>query len=137
MQFLNLHCSRTKSNSSLEEAIKAEFDFDVPVIVRSLEEWIKICESNPFIKNGEQGEDNHYVAILNKGPEKSAIEHSLSFHFVDDKFTVEGREVYIRYASKFSDSKLDNKFLENKLKVISTIRNWNTMNKLKELALSL
>ena len=126
-----------KISSSLEEAIKAEFGFEVPVIVRSLDEWIKICDKNPFIKNGELEEGNQYVAILNKVPEKSAIEHALAFDFINDSFSIEGREVYIWYASKFSDSKLDNKFLESKLKVVSTMRNWNTMNKLKELALSL
>ena len=46
---------------------------------------------------------------------------------------LDGRRVYLKYFSSPADTKLDNKWIEKSMNVVSTTRNWNTVNKLLEM----
>ena len=51
-----------------------------------------------------------------------------------DELRVAGREVYLHCPGGYGNTKLNNGFLERRLKTIATTRNWNTVNALSELA---
>jgi uncharacterized protein (DUF1697 family) len=50
-----------------------------------------------------------------------------------DEVNIDESRIYIKYAISPAKTRLDNNYIEKKLNVISTIRNWNTVNKLFEL----
>ena len=53
------------------------------------------------------------------------------FDFGLDEAKLIGKTVYLKINGLSKDSKLTNKFIESKLKVKATTRNWNTILKLR------
>jgi uncharacterized protein (DUF1697 family) len=51
-----------------------------------------------------------------------------------DRFAIKGKEIYLHIPGSYGETKLSNKFFEDKFKVSATTRNWNTVNKLFEMA---
>ena len=47
-----------------------------------------------------------------------------------DKFVVQGKEIFLYCPAGYGNTKLTNTFLEKKLKVTATTRNWRTVNEL-------
>ena len=52
-----------------------------------------------------------------------------------DWFQLAGREVYLYFPDGFGRSKLNNAFFEKKLRAVATMRNWNSVENLFEIAL--
>ncbi|TBW28696.1 DUF1697 domain-containing protein [Gramella sp. KN1008] len=123
------------SNSSIErqieDAMASKYDFQVSVIVRTSDQLKKIITENPFqpIENIKK----HYLVFLK---DKPAAEHVSLIEKTDsdDSFRIVDDHIYVRYASRYSDSKLSNNFFENKLKVPASTRNWKTLHKLLEIS---
>jgi uncharacterized protein (DUF1697 family) len=121
-------------SSRIEKAISDKYGFNIPVIIRTIEEIKAILAANPFIKSSEQVIEKYYVTFLEEKPLKADIEKINPFNFLPDKFFIVEREIYLNCASGYGTTKLSNTFFENKFKVKATTRNWNTVNKLLELA---
>mgnify|MGYP001397715991 CR=1 FL=1 len=120
--------------NTITSAIKKQFGFDVPVIVRKTKELKMILNSNPFLKNDNHDPEKLAVTFLNKFPDKESVKLVEQFDFSPDKFKIVDNNIFILLAGKYSDSKLTNQFFENKLNLKSTTRNWKTINKLFEIA---
>jgi uncharacterized protein (DUF1697 family) len=54
----------------------------------------------------------------------------LNANFEPDEIIIKGRIIFMKYNNPAGNSKLNNKLIENKLKVTATARNWNTTLKL-------
>lgn len=115
----------------IERAISESFDLDVPVIIRTAEEWSILNEENPFDK---ENVDQLHVTFLKRGPLAGDIEKVNTYNYPGDDFRMIGKHLYIQCSGKYRDSKLTNKFFEDKLKVSATTRNWKTVMKLLELS---
>jgi len=121
-------------SAKIEEAIQQNYGFDVPVIIRTLAEMKASIFANPFFKGSKTESDKLYVTFLEEKPQMINIEKINHFNFLPDKFIIIEREVYLDCAGGYGTTKLSNNFFENKLKVKATTRNWNTVNKLIEIA---
>lgn len=121
-----------KIENDIQEAILKTFKFEVPVIIRSVDELKQITSINPFIDKDDP--DSLYLTFLKDIPEKDTIEKINKYSFPPDKFILSGKDVFISCSEKYSDSKLSNTFFEKHLKVAATTRNWKTVNKLYEIA---
>lgn len=119
--------------NDLEKAIKANFGFDVPVIIRSVKELETTINKNPFTEKLVDINQLH-LTFLKEKPIKEAIEKTLSYHYKPDKFKIDNKEVFIICAGKYHKSKLTNTFFEKHLNVAATTRNWKTVLKLSELS---
>ena len=51
-----------------------------------------------------------------------------------DELVVDGKEVYVHTPDGYANTKYTGTFLERRLGVVSTTRNWNTVTKICELA---
>jgi len=126
-----------KENSQLAATIqKAIFDhyqFEVPVMVRNLNEWKQTIEKNPFFKNSDISIDRLHLTLLDKNPEEEQIKKLNTTDFGADKFVNIGQDIFICCEGKYSDSKLTNTLFEKKLACQATTRNWKTVLKLSEL----
>jgi uncharacterized protein (DUF1697 family) len=128
--------SISQLSSQIEDAVAKMFGFTVPVIIRSVDEMKAVIRANPFLKAESPVPGKLYVTFLKEKPLLADIEKINHFDFLPDKFCIIEREVYLDCAGGYGTTKLSNTFFENKLKVKATTRNWNTVNKLLELAIS-
>lgn len=118
----------------LSSAIKKDFGFEVPVIVMSKADLEKIIEENPFVRDSEKDPGALYVTFLADSLadfDREGIEEKIQG---DEEIHFGSRAVYLYCPHGYGKTKLNNTFLERKLKQKATTRNWKTTNKLLELA---
>ncbi len=123
-----------KLAQKIEQAIYGKYNFEVPVIIRSKEEIGKIIATNPFVKEKNIDLKKLHVTFLSEFPKKENIEIVNKSDFSPDQFIIEGKEIYLHTPCGYGNTKLSNTFFEKKLKTKATTRNWNTVNKLSEMA---
>ncbi len=119
----------------IEEAIHKKYDFEVPVIIRSEDEMKKIISQNPFVKEKNIDEKKLHVTFLSEIPDKKNVESTVNMDFLPDRFIIIGKEIFLYVPNGYGETKISNNFFEKKLKVKATTRNWNTTNKLSQMAL--
>ncbi len=117
----------------IEDAVAAKYGFFVPVIVLTAKELEVCIEKNPYFQEDDVDINRLHLTMLKKEPTHEDIASSASLQSGPDKFTINGKNVFIYCADKYHKSKLTNRFFENKLKVPATTRNWKTVLKLAEL----
>ncbi len=133
-----LFTSSSTSEKSLVSAIEARLasDFgDSPaVLLRTVSELQRVGRFSPYAKAGANP-SRHHVTFLAQAPTKAALA-SLSPPppSRNDELVVDGREVYVHTPDGYAETKYSGSFLERRLGVVSTTRNWNTVAKLCELA---
>ncbi|MBD0383018.1 DUF1697 domain-containing protein [Paenibacillus sedimenti] len=122
----------------LRDRIQSElarvFVFEVPVVVRTPKELEEVVSRNPFLDVNASENESLYVAFLAKEPSAEAIVKLNTYQNEIDQYHVLRREVYILCRKGFGKSQFSNNFLEKKLAVTATTRNWETVNKLIQLA---
>jgi uncharacterized protein (DUF1697 family) len=118
----------------IEKAILEKFGFTVPVIIRTPDELKDVVRAIPFINSEGVVPEKIYITFLEDIPDEGNVMKINPFDFKPDRFVVTGKEIYLDCASGYGTSKLSNTFFENKLKLRATTRNYNTVNKLIELA---
>lgn len=116
----------------IEQKIEDQYEFKVPVIIRSSEQLQNIVNSNPY-----SNKDNSQLYVtFNKTEPSVDIANLLDkSSYLPDLFESTPNHIYILCNTKYSDTKLNNNFFEKKLKVTTTTRNWKTVNKLFEMSL--
>ena len=119
----------------IEEKIFKQFGFEVPVIIRTPKEMQSAIKNNPFLKEKNIDAERLYITFLSDTPAKDKLEKIQEYHFEPDRFIIKGKEVYLYCPISYGNSKLNNNFFENKLKITATTRNWKTVNELVRIAL--
>ena len=120
----------------LQMAFSGTFDFDIPVIIRSTEEWAKSISQNPFLKEENLDIERLHLTFLKELPKPELLKKIKGYQYLPDRYEIIGRNVFISCAAGYVTSKLVNSFFESKLKVPATTRNWKTVLKLHEMILS-
>lgn len=122
----------------IEREIETVFGISASVMLRTSAELKGIAANCPFTERElaeaaatAKGESLH-VAMLPEAPQAEGIERLSGYKTDNDEFRIEGRDVYLL----FRDSILTSKIAANlhRLGVPATVRNWNTVGKLTELA---
>jgi uncharacterized protein (DUF1697 family) len=117
--------------------IQEGFGFEVPVMVKELDELIQVLNNNPFVNKRNEDPAKLHVTFLTGPAEKSALEKIKAGQYGSDEYIVSGTNVYLFCPNGYGNTKLNNTFFENKLKVSATTRNWRTINELVRLGESL
>ncbi|MFZ1321928.1 MAG: DUF1697 domain-containing protein [Ignavibacteria bacterium] len=118
----------------ISNSIKETFGFDVPVIVLEINDLSRIIESNPFAKDKKIDPALLHITFLSDIPENNFLKKLDDIDLKNDKFYHKDNAVYLYCPDKYSNSKLTNGFIESKLKVTATTRNWKTVNELLKIA---
>ncbi len=118
----------------LERKLMGETRLPVTVIVRSAAEMAAILAGNPFLK--EKGIDTArlHVTFLQQASAKSAVDSLANLKAGLDRLRCIGKEIYLHCPNGYGQTKLSNNALEKALGVKATTRNWNTVQKLCEMA---
>jgi uncharacterized protein (DUF1697 family) len=120
----------------IAKQILKETGFEVPVMVKDINEISSVLKSNPFLKRKEDPAKLH-VTFLSAEPGKEALNKIAEGKYGKDEFILSGRTVFLFCPDGYGNTKLSNNFFENKLKLIATTRNWKTINELHRMALEL
>jgi len=120
--------------AAIETAVKKKYGFHAEVIIRTPGDLKKIIAANPFAHKEDTGK--LYVCYFKSAPSKEAVQSFAQLAFNGEEFSFAKTELYLYFPDGYGKSKLNNNVIEKKLSVVSTARNWNTTNKLYELALS-
>lgn len=125
--------------SRLEEAVADTFGFEVPVVVRSAGDLARVVGANPFVAEGLRPDDEarlFHVTFLGATPAPAAVADLVAAaeSFAPDVLRPAGDEVYLHIPGGYGETKLHNAFLERKLGVRATTRNWRTVTTLAGMA---
>jgi uncharacterized protein (DUF1697 family) len=124
---------RTASAAKLEQAIAAEFGFDVPVVLRTRDELAAVAAANPLA--GVADNASRYLVLFGDGavdPQKAADLDAGAF--APERFAIQGREAYLWLPGGVQSSKLAKAMSEKRFGVRLTGRNWRTVEQLLALA---
>jgi uncharacterized protein (DUF1697 family) len=115
------------------KAIATRFGLTVPLVLRTASDLDDIAGHNPFVAASADTKGLH-VAFLMDRASKAGIAALDPDRSPPDEFIVRGREIYLRSPNGAGKSKLTTQYFDSKLGTTSTIRNWNTVLKLGDLA---
>ena len=118
--------------SKVESAIKSDFGRPFQVMIRQQKEIRKILDSNPFKGEFQSHKEMHVLFLKEKMPSEKQ-DQLLAAATSPERFAVIGREIYCHLPAGVAESLLGKGFIEKKLKVAVTARNWRTVEKLGEL----
>ena len=126
----------TELKESIETAIKKKYKFHVPVEIRTVTEISNVIKNCPFgsVSLEEEG-TKVLVTFLSSKPAKGKIEALLKYVMEPEKLVLKGKDVYLYCPNGYGKSKLSNTFLEKKLEVGATTRNWKSVNALFTLSM--
>jgi uncharacterized protein (DUF1697 family) len=113
---------------NIEQTLEKKLGYAVPVIVRSLDEMKAVIERNPFDMPAEGGKARLYVCFLSAIPAAGLVAAFEANSNESEQVKVINSEVYL-LTDSYGSTKFPNTFVEKKLGVQSTVRNWNTVNK--------
>jgi uncharacterized protein (DUF1697 family) len=112
--------------------ITSEFVMDVKVVIRTGSEIAGVIKRSP-LPYGPENPSRFFVAFLAPTPAPEAVAAMESLSFDPDQIWISGMEAFLWCPVGAADTKLTNNFLEKRLGVTATSRNWNTVRKLAEL----
>lgn len=114
----------------IKQEIFKVFGHDVPVVVIGKEDLLACLKNNLFLKEKEADTKKLYVAFASTILKSERI-HDLKMSAVKpDEVSIDESRIYIKYAVSAGKTRLDQKYIEKKLNLTATIRNWNTVTNL-------
>lgn len=117
----------------IKQEIFKELGLEVPIVVIGKEDLEACFKNNSFFKEKNCDTKKLYVAFLSKELQGSAINDLKISQFKPDEAAIDKNKIFIKYAVGAGKTRLDQKYIEKKLNVIATIRNWNTVTTLLEM----
>jgi uncharacterized protein (DUF1697 family) len=114
----------------IEQQIAEVFGYQVTVVIRTAAELEQIIERCPFEADPSSKIEKVYVALLAEMPTQEGIDKLLTCSSDTDDYRFTNQEVYILCRQSIRKSLFSNNFLEKKLGVPATTRNWQTTSKL-------
>lgn len=117
----------------IEGAIETAFGFPVTTVLRTLDEMEQVLQNCPFAFADLAEGEGLCVAFLAETPMPDRLAKLLTYRSETDECRVMGRDVYLLYRQGLRNSLFTNNFLESKLGVAATTRNWQTTSTLVQL----
>ncbi|MGC1515637.1 MAG: DUF1697 domain-containing protein [Maribacter sp.] len=127
--------SQARSENLLSVAIAQAFGFQVPVLVRSFSEIERVLLDNPYKKRSEVETNALYFVFLKSAAEATLLSNLKQEVFTNEVFEIGDRCLYLKCNAGYGKAKLNNNYIERRLKVDATTRNYKTLNKVFKMAL--
>lgn len=126
---LDAEQSANELGPAIEQTIEKRFGFGVDVILRSREGLARVVVTNPLRKVATDG--SKYVVAFMAEPPTSPVDDVLKgVDLGGDRYTVDGAEMYIWCPNGLRDSPLMTALGKARGGPSTTVRNWNTVEKL-------
>ncbi len=121
-------------SKKLGECIQRDFGFSSEVIARTGEELKRIVDQNPLLKENGVDPAKLHVLFLSEKLSAPAEKKLEQLTLAPDRVRGSGSEIYFYFPKGVSGSSLWKHPLDRELGISGTMRNWNTVNKLHEMA---
>ena len=122
--------STSKVGFMIKQEIFKVFGHEVPAVVISKED-LEVCfKNNPYLKEKDIDTKKLYVAFVSVYLKSENINDLKISQFKPDEASIDGNRIFIKYAVGAGKTRFDQKYIEKKLNVTATIRNWNTVTNL-------
>lgn len=118
----------------IAQQIKQDFGFDVPVLVFKTEQFQHLIDRNPFIQDPDKQPAFLHVTFLSAPPQKNNAPSIAQKKSPEEELFFSENAVYLYCPNGYGKTKLTNGFLETKLQVVATTRNWKTTTALLKIA---
>ncbi|HES60111.1 MAG TPA: DUF1697 domain-containing protein [Caldithrix sp.] len=118
----------------ISDKIREVLGYNVSIIIRSKIEWEKLIADNPFSKRENFDVKKMHVTLITEQPTMIGGDIFDRVKYDSEEYVIGERHIYLYFPEGYGQTKLSNNYIENKLKVSATTRNWNTVMKLSELA---
>ena len=113
----------------IEAKLLKELGYEVKTILKTIPDLESVIAHNPFEGLGE--DMSLYVTFLSEVPNAGLADQLLDMQTEHEQFRFVGTEVYVVVQKGgYGESKFSNNFMEKKLKLAATTRNWATVNKM-------
>ncbi|MBX3297079.1 MAG: DUF1697 domain-containing protein [Acidobacteria bacterium] len=119
-------------SNQIESAIQTTFGKAVPVMVREQRHIQTVLESNPFAGQFGSHKEMHVLFLKEEMPDDK-VQQLVANQTKDERFAVLGHEIFCHLKFGVADSLLGKGFIDKKLKIAYTARNWRTVEKLATL----
>lgn len=120
--------------SIIEKAIQSTFSFDVSTLILEPQELVVIKNNNVFLNKYPLALKSVYFTFFDEKPNQELVHELNQLHQETEFFSIAENVIHCYYPNGYGNSKWNNVFFEKKLKVNCTTRNYNTVNKLIEVA---
>jgi uncharacterized protein (DUF1697 family) len=119
--------SRAKIEAAIEQALEAEYGFEVTTFVRTAAELNKVLDAAPFEVGAE---DTYFVTFLKVTPSAATVKTLEGYSNDFDTLVVHGRDVHWRMHGKSTDTTVSKAQWNVVGKLASTSRNVSSLRKL-------
>jgi uncharacterized protein (DUF1697 family) len=119
--------------AAVEDAIAEEFGIDCRVIVRSAPQLAAVIAADP-LRHRLGNPSRHFVAFLGGSPRPDGVKRLGEEDYGADELEIVAEHVYLWCPNGISKSPFARLNLDRILGTAVTMRNWNTVTKLAELA---
>jgi uncharacterized protein (DUF1697 family) len=116
-----------KVGFQIKQEIFKAFGHEVPVVVISKSDLEACLANNPYLKEKDLDTKKLYVAFTSIALRSDSINDLKMSQVKPDQAHIDGNRIYIKYAVGAGKTRLDQKYIEKKLNVTATVRNWNTV----------
>lgn len=120
--------------AELEKSIERHFGLQVPVLVRTTEDWRVYTKSNPFPKASLNEPNLVGLALSKRTPDPKAAEKLRERAADGERLTQVGDALWIHFKNGSARSKLSPALLDRIVGSTVTVRNWRTVLKIQGLA---
>ena len=117
-------------SKKIEQRILRDFGFSVSVVSRTADEMGNAIANNPFLKQPGIDQEKFHVTFLSEAPTPAALSKLANLTLAPDRSSCRGKEIYLYLPNGVSQSSLMKTPLDRVLSVVTTTRNWNTVNQL-------
>jgi uncharacterized protein (DUF1697 family) len=119
--------------AGIERSIARDLGLTVTVLLRTADELAQVVATNPFLGRGADPATLH-VTFLAEMPDRDRAARVETPAGQPDELALVGREVYLHCPNGYGRTKLNNAYIERRLGVAATTRNWRTATTLRDLA---
>lgn len=117
----------------LESRIAKDLGVTCSVLLRTKAGLARVLKGNPFL-GPETDESKLHVTFLAEKPAAEKVTALDPRYGAPDELAVVGSEGYVHAPGGYGRTKLNNTYIEKRLGVAATTRNWRTVNTLHEMA---
>lgn len=122
-------------SKKIEEQIAKDFGFSADVITRTRDEMELVVKRNPLLKDRGADPAKLHVVFLTQPPTADALKKLEALTLAPDKVRASRNEIYFYFPKGVSGSSLWKHPLDRVLGQTGTMRNWNTVTALFEMAM--
>jgi|SRR6266446_5839266 len=120
-------------SKKIEERILKDFGFSALVISRTADEMSKMIAGNPFLKRRGIDPTRLHVMFLSEAPAAAAVKKLTEVTVAPDQCYCAAHEIYFHLPNGVSKSVLWNSPVDRILAVVTTTRNWKTVNSIHQM----